>query len=109
MNPQAVPSQVASALVGGLHGVQEAPQLARAVLETQLPLQSCSPAGHIPSQDRSAGMQAPKQSLLPEGHSAPQRMPSQVAVPPVGASHFVQAVPQVSMSRLRTQPSPQRW
>jgi hypothetical protein len=54
-------------------------------------------------------MHAPAQSLVPPPHSPLHFVPSQVALPFIGASHGVQDVPQLPGSPLLTHASPHRW
>jgi hypothetical protein len=109
LKPQALPSQVASAFSGGAQGMQPVPQLLRSVSATQLPLQSCLPAGHWPLHACAVGTQAPAQIFVPSGHWLPHFVPSQVALPPLGTSHGVQAVPQLPTSPLLRHESPHLW
>ena len=104
LKSQEVPSQVAVAFAGGAQGVQRLPQLATSVLETQFPLQSCLPLAHMALQGWAVAMQTPAQSLVSEGHCVPHLIPSQVALPPVGAGQGeAQAVPQFMRDLLSTQ------
>jgi hypothetical protein len=48
------------------------------------------------------------QSMSPEGHEVPQDVPSQVAVPPVGAGHAVHDVPHDDVDVLLSHVEPQR-
>jgi hypothetical protein len=100
--------QAASALAGGWHGLHEVPQLFGLSFARQLPLQSCFPAGQAPPQERPFAMQAPMQRNVPCGHSLVHELPSHPALPPAGASHGVQDVPQLFGSSFFTQASPQR-
>jgi len=90
VNPHLVPSQVAVPCAGGTHGVQDMPHVATAVSGWQLPLQSWLPVGQSPPHDIAAVTQAPAHSLVSLGQVAPQDVPSQVAVPPVGATQGLQ-------------------
>ena len=101
-----VPSQVAVALAGGWHGMQEVPQFAVSLSETQFPAQSWVPAGQRPSQALVSSMQAPLQSFILAGQTAPHLVPSQVAEPPVGTGQGEQPVPQVIGSLLLAQTFP---
>jgi hypothetical protein len=100
--------QVPSALSGDEQGIQEAPQLASSVLDTQLPLQSCFPSGHLPSQARLFWMHAPAHSFVPAGQELPHIFPSHVAEPPIGAAQAEHDVPHVAMSLSLEQASPHR-
>jgi hypothetical protein len=71
LKPQVVPLQVAWPLAGGWQGMHEEPQLAVSVLETQLSLQLCVPAGHVPPQGLTSSRQTPLQSLVLAGHVVP--------------------------------------
>ena len=102
-NAHWAPSHDAWLLAGGWQGVQDIPQLAVSLSETQLPPQSCVPVGHAPSQDLSSPMQAPLQSFIFAGQTAPHFVPSQVADPPLGIGHGEQPVPQVMGSVLLAQ------
>jgi hypothetical protein len=62
--PQNKPSHVAVAPAGAVHGVQDKPQLATALVLTQTPLQSCWPTGHAHN---------PIRHILPPVHTFPQR------------------------------------
>jgi hypothetical protein len=106
---QLVPSHVACPFIGGLQGMHEVPQLAGSLFDTQLPLQSCVPTGHTPSQAIASGMHAPLQILVFAGQVAPQLVPSQVAEPPVGTGQGVQPTPQLAVSVFLAHPSPQAW
>jgi hypothetical protein len=57
----------------------------------------------LPSQAVAASTQESKQGFIPVGHSTPQRVPSQVALPPFGAVQGTHALPQVFGSLLLTQ------
>jgi hypothetical protein len=54
-------------------------------------------------------VQVPEQGLVFTGQVGRQRVPSQRALPPTGAGHGEQEVPQVAGSMLLAQASPQRW
>ena len=90
-------------------GAQAAPQKLTLFTGTQDPLQSRWPFGHIPSQACPAGMQAPLQIWVPEGHSVPHLVPSQVALPPSGIGQAVQEEPQLVGLELSRQRSSHRW
>ena len=77
-------------------------------LETQLPWQSCFPAGQTPSHDRVVSTQTSPQSRRP-GQATPHLFPSHVAMPFMGTGQGAQDVPQVAGSLLLTQVAPQRW
>jgi hypothetical protein len=107
VKPHWVPSQVAVPLSGTGHSVQDAtPQELVAVLETQLPAQSCVPRGQTPSHGVLSGTQDGPHSFCPSGQMAPQLVPSQVAIPPSGTGQGVQDVPQLLSAVLETQSSP---
>jgi hypothetical protein len=46
-------------------------------------------------QDCAFGMHVPAHSLEPLGHTPPQDVPSQVAVPPAGTGHAAHDAPQL--------------
>ena len=83
------------ALAGTGHGVHDVPHEFTLVLSKQLPLHSCVPLGQLPLHAMLVGIHAPKHSFWPFGHEPPQAVPSQVAVPPVGAVHGVQDILQL--------------
>ena len=58
--------------------------------------------------DEVLSMHAPAHNFMSEGHFAPQRSPSHVALPLAGASQGVHDAPQVATSSLGTQPDAQR-
>jgi hypothetical protein len=103
--PHAVPSQVAwVALAGTGHGVHDVPQACSSSGDRQSPEQACVPVGQLPHDVPASGdTQAPWHRIFPVGQEAPQAIPSQVAVPPAGALHGVQAPPQVLGSLFDTQ------
>jgi hypothetical protein len=75
------------------------------LLATQLFAQLCVPAGQASLHGIAGVMQAPAQSLVSLGHSAPHCVPSQVATPPVGFGHGSHAVPQLATALSSTQAS----
>ena len=90
----AVPLHVGAPLVGTGQGSQLGPHELTLVLARHWPLQSCVPAAHWFMHFCDVEMQVPAQRCLPSGHTPPQVWPSQVAVPPAGAAHAEQDVPQ---------------
>jgi len=84
------------------------PQAVTSISEGQSPPHACWPDGHTPLQAAFASMHAPRQSCLPLGQLPPQDLPSQVPVPPVGATHGAHDVPQVWMESSGTHP-PGHW
>lgn len=106
-----VPSHVALAEPTGRgHVAQDVvPQLLMLVLDTQLPAQMCVPAGHTPMQAIASGIQLPKHCFWPAGHVPPHTPAVQTAVPPVGAVHGSQDVPQLAMLVLLTHLPAHRW
>jgi hypothetical protein len=111
VKPQTPFSQVALALAGTVHGVHEVPHEFTSVSGAQVPLHRWRPAGHMPAQGMPGGRQAllVGHSDVPVGQVPPHVVPSQLAVPPVGAMHAVHDVPQFAGSMFDTQASPQRW
>ena len=110
MKPQLLPLQVASAFGGSGQAVHEVvPQLLVLSFDTQLPLQSCLPAGQVPSHERPFGKHAPvpMHRKVFAGHSALHWPFWQVAVPPIGTSQGVQDVPQLLGSSFFRHPLPQ--
>jgi hypothetical protein len=100
--------QLASAFSGARQGMQVGPQKFTSFWGTQVPLQSRWPAGQ-PPQTWLAGRQAPAQSFVPWGHSAPHLTPSQVALPPAGTGQGLHDAPQlIGLSSFR-QVSRHRW
>jgi hypothetical protein len=89
-----VPLQRGAPLAGSGQGSQPAPQELMLALARHWPLQSCVPAGHWFRHFWEVEMQAPAHSCSLSGHRPPQVWPSHVAVPPVGAAHVEQDVPQ---------------
>jgi hypothetical protein len=89
--------------------MQLGPQKLTSFWDTQVPLQLRWPLGHRPSQAWVRGVQAPAQSWVPEGHSAPHLVPSQVALPPVGTGQGAQEPPQLVGLLSSRQASLQRW
>jgi hypothetical protein len=81
-----VPSHVDVALAGGTHGAHEAPQVATAVLLTQLPPQRWKPVLH----------------------EKPHAVPSQIDAPFAGAVQGEQELPQVRTSVSSTHAPEQR-
>lgn len=75
---------------------------------TQRPLQSVSPAAHLPSQGAPAAAQVVPH-FLPPGQSKSHFPAAQIARPAPGAAHFVQVVPQASGSLFDLQVLPQAW
>jgi hypothetical protein len=100
--------QVAAvALAGTGHGVHEVPQELTLVSSKQLPLQLWVPGVQLPLHAMLTLMQAPKQSCCPFGQEPPHEVPSQVALPPVGAVQGVQDMLQLLGSVALTQAPPQ--
>jgi hypothetical protein len=108
---QVVPLQdVASAPVGFGQAVQDVvPQVSTLVLLTQIWLQLCVPAPQTPEQAAALSMHPmPRHCFLPDGQAGTHMVPSHDTVPPVGAVQAVHdVVPQLPMSALLTQRSPQ--
>jgi hypothetical protein len=92
-----VPSHVAAdAPVGTEHGAHAVgPHEFTLVLDAQFPVHACDPVGQTPEQAAFTSMQAPRQAFCPVGQVTPQLPIAQVAVPPVGATHGLQDVPQL--------------
>jgi hypothetical protein len=107
--PHWTPSHVAVPPIGTAHGVQDTPQLATSLFETQRWLHRCVPAAKQSSMHVVAAgdTQAPAHSLVPAGQNAPQLTPSHVAPPPVGAAQGKQLSPQWATSIRDTQIPPQ--
>jgi hypothetical protein len=106
--PHETPSQVAVPPVGTTHAVQEKPHVRTSLFETQISLHRCVPAvKQSPMHEFANGMQAPAQRFVPAGQNAPQKRPSHVAPPPVGAGHEKQLSPQWLTSMRDTQIPPQ--
>jgi hypothetical protein len=103
------PSQVAWPLAGAWQGMQDVPQFAVSLFDTQLPAQLCVSVGQVPSQALPSSMHVPLQSFILAGQVAPHLVPSQVALPPAGIGQGVQPIPQVSGSVLLAQVLPQAW
>jgi hypothetical protein len=95
LKTQALFSHLTWALAGARHGAQLAPQKLTSSTGTHMPLQSRCPEGQTPLQAWLVGMQAPAHSFVPWGHSAPHRVPSQVAFPPMGTGQGVHELPQL--------------
>jgi hypothetical protein len=104
-----VPSQVATLAPVGLgHATQPVPHELTLVLDAQMPLQSCVPAGHTPEHAAAMSMHAPAQSFIAAGQTGTHMVPSQVTVPPIGIWHAEHNdVPQLPTSRLLTHRPPQ--
>lgn len=107
VNPHLVPSQVAcEAPAGTGQTAQEGPQPVTSFATKQKPLQRLVPVGQEPAQLTFGAMQTPSQSTFGAGQVPPHDFPSQVALPPFGTVHAVQAVPQLLGSSSRTQLPP---
>jgi hypothetical protein len=126
--PQLTPSQVARPLSGGVQAEQETPQVAISVLLTHREPHRCRPDGQEYShrfeplqaamppsgtavhsalpQHPSVAMHASPQGLKPIAQVFPQRWPSQVAMPLVGAGQGVHEGPQAFTLSLATQAVP---
>jgi hypothetical protein len=103
-----LPSQLAVPFVGVGQGVQTlGPQLLRLTLDAQRPPQSCVPTAQKAVQASVAPIQVPAHSFWFAGQLPPQVVPSQVALPPEGATQAEQEFPQVCADMLSTQASPQ--
>jgi hypothetical protein len=110
VTPQLWPSQAALPLAGVPHAVHAlGPHELVLSSERHRPLQLWVPDGHWFAHACPAGMQAPEHSFWPVRQVPPHAMPSQVAVPPVGAVHATHDTPQVSGARFDTQALPHRW
>jgi hypothetical protein len=97
VKPQLVPSQVEVELAGGVHGMHAIrPHELTLVLDAQIAPHGWDPVGQSLLHGTLGSMQAPAHRRLLAGQVPPQANPSQVAVPPVGAVHAVQEVPQVA-------------
>jgi hypothetical protein len=84
VKPHEVPLQVALAFAGGVQAEQElGPHVDGLVFCAHCPLQRCSPESQL--QAFPLGMQLPVHSFIPVGQLGWQVVPSQVALPPVGA------------------------
>jgi hypothetical protein len=103
------PSQVAAPLSGTGQALQLVPHELTLVLARHCPLQSWVAAGHMFMQGWLVGMHAPAHSCWPPGHAPPQLWPSQVALPPIGAEHASQDLPQWAGSLSSTHWPPHRW
>jgi hypothetical protein len=102
-------TQTAFIAFGGTgHGVHDVPHELTLSSAKQLPLQSCVFAGHMPLHAIDDGMHVPAHSFWLAGQAPPHCVPSQVAVPPVGAVHGVQDMLQLSVLVLETHAPPQR-
>jgi hypothetical protein len=102
VNPQVVPLQVAAAFAGAAHAVHALmPHEAGLVFGVHCPEQMCIPG----SQEQAfvLGMQAPAHSFMFAGQVGRHDVPLQVTLPPLGAWHGAQAVPQLATSLSETQ------
>ena len=87
----AVASQLAEPFDGGAgQDTHAVPHAAVLVFAWQIPPQACCPGGHTPLHALALGMQAPAHSCIPLGQTGWHASPSQVTVPPVGATQAVQ-------------------
>ena len=91
VNPQLVPSQVATAFAGAGQAVQEEPQLLIELFSRQALAEPPLAAAH---------------GWYPAAHGLLQTVPSQVAVAPEVVGQAVQEVPQWSTLPLPTQVTP---
>jgi hypothetical protein len=108
LKSQRWPSQLAVAFVGTAHGAHAlAPQPFTLVLAMHTPEQLCVPSGHLPVQAASAAMHVPAQACWPAGQLGLHWVPSQDALPPLGAAHASHDWPQLSGALFETQASPQ--
>jgi hypothetical protein len=109
-----VGSQVAEPFAAGVgHEMQLAVQKLVLVSDWQIPPQLCVPVPHMPLQAFEVGMQLPAQSLVVLVHAGTQASPSQVTLPPPGATHAEHDVPslgpQVATAMLSTHLPLHRW
>lgn len=83
------------------------------VSDWQIPLQLCVPVPHTPLHAFEVGMQLPAHSLVVLVHAVTQASPSQVTLPPPGATHAEHDVPslgpQVATALLSTHLPLHRW
>jgi len=92
-----VPSQLATAFDGVVHGVHDVrPQLLGLLFDWQFPLQLCVPVPHVPWHACAAAMQTPAHSFVPLGQVPPHDTPSQVARPWPGTGQGMHEAPQVA-------------
>jgi hypothetical protein len=103
LTPQAPFTQVAAPIAGVGQGRQDLPHELTAISDTQLLAQLCVPAGQTPAQASASPMHVPTHSFFPAGQAAPQAVPSQVALPPMGAGQGVQETPQLAGDLLSAQ------